>query len=241
MQKESIHGTWSSRWTFILAATGAAVGLGNIWKFPYIAGENGGGAFVLVYLVCIAMVGVPIMIAEVLLGRRGRQNPIGSLKVIAQESGASAVWQGLGVMGVVTGLLIMSFYSVIAGWALHYVFTTAVGSYTAITAGNAGGAFNQLLANPALLLGWHTLFSAMTFAVVAGGISKGLGSVAKYMMPFLFLALAVGIGAFGAHALESKLSPKYMETYDTANFYHFVHGLGWAISLFILSSIKSNS
>ena len=91
-EKKSIHGSWASRWVFILAATGSAVGLGNIWKFPYITGENGGGAFVLVYLLCIALVGIPIMIAEVFVGRRARQSPINALVDLAEESGKSTKW-----------------------------------------------------------------------------------------------------------------------------------------------------
>ena len=108
---QGIHGTWTSRWTFILAATGSAVGLGNIWKFPYITGENGGGAFVLVYLLCIALVGIPIMVAEVFLGLRGRKNPVNAVADLSHQIGASKRWAAIGVMGVLAGLLIMSFYT----------------------------------------------------------------------------------------------------------------------------------
>ena len=94
----SIHGQWSSRWAFILAATGSAVGLGNIWKFPYIAGEYGGGAFVLVYLFCVALIGIPIMMAEVMLGRRGRQSPINTMRTLAKEEGRHGIWSWIGWM-----------------------------------------------------------------------------------------------------------------------------------------------
>ena len=107
-RRKSIHGSWSGRLAFILAATGSAVGLGNIWKFPYIAGENGGGAFVLVYLACIAVIGIPIMMAEVLLGRRGRQSPINTMRTLAQEAGAHRLWTWLGAAGVLAGFLILS-------------------------------------------------------------------------------------------------------------------------------------
>ena len=113
--KKSLHGQWSNRWMFILAATGSAVGLGNIWKFPYITGENGGGAFVLVYLVCIALIGLPIMMAEILMGKRGRESPVGSVTSLAEEAGAPRAWRLVGWAGVVTGFLILSYYSVIAG------------------------------------------------------------------------------------------------------------------------------
>jgi neurotransmitter:Na+ symporter, NSS family len=114
----SIHGEWSSRWVFILATVGSAVGLGNIWKFPYITGEYGGGAFVLVYLACIALIGLPIMMAEIMLGRRGRQSPINTMLSLSEEAGASRLWGLVGWSGVVAGFLILSYYSVIAGWAL---------------------------------------------------------------------------------------------------------------------------
>ena len=140
-QRKSIHGQWSGRLAFILAATGSAVGLGNVWKFPYIAGENGGGAFVLIYLLCIAVIGIPIMMAEVLIGRRGRQSPINTMRDLAHEEGASPHWQWLGWAGVVAGFLILSYYSVIAGWALAYVFRAAAGLFTGLTAdgGHAQG------------------------------------------------------------------------------------------------------
>ena len=189
MTQHSKQGTWHSRWVFILMATGSAVGLGNIWKFPYITGENGGGAFVLVYLLCIALVGIPIMMAEVYLGRRGRQNPIDSLRTLALSANASTGWRAIGIMGVVAGLMIMSFYSVIVGWALHYVVSTGAGYFEGATAAQSGDFFAALLANKTALIFWHSIFCVMTFAVVAGGVTKTLAGVAKYMMPFLFLAL----------------------------------------------------
>ncbi|MDH5736688.1 MAG: sodium-dependent transporter, partial [Gammaproteobacteria bacterium] len=120
MAAESVHGMWSSRLMFILAATGSAVGLGNIWRFPYMAGENGGGAFVLIYLLCIALVGIPIMMAEILCGREGRQSPINTMKSLAKRSGASPLWESLGWLGALAGFVILSFYGVIAGWAMAY-------------------------------------------------------------------------------------------------------------------------
>ena len=111
---ESMHGMWSSRLMFILAAAGSAVGLGNIWRFPYVAGENGGGAFVLVYLACIAIIGIPVLMAEIILGRHGRSNPINGMVKIARESDTTKFWGLVGIMGVLAGLFIMSFYSAVA-------------------------------------------------------------------------------------------------------------------------------
>lgn len=213
MSQNPVHGTWSSRWTFVLAATGAAVGLGNIWKFPYITGENGGGAFVLIYLVCIALVGLPIMIAETMLGRRGRKNPIDAVSDIAVESQRSTRWAFIGRMGLIAGLLIMSFYSVVAGWSMHYVVTTALGNYNGANPEQVGSAFNQLLASPSTLVGWHTAFTLMTFGVVAAGVSKGLGSVAKYMMPFLFCALIILL-IYGFFAGDLKAAALFLFRFD---------------------------
>ena len=125
--RESTYGFWSSRWMFILAATGATAGLGNIWRFPYLAGENGGGAFVLVYLLCIALIGIPLMMAELLIGRRGRQNPYDSIRSVAAESGVSSRWAWLGLAGMLAGFLIFSLYSVVSGWVLAYLFHGAHG------------------------------------------------------------------------------------------------------------------
>lgn len=186
MTQKRIHGVWTNRWTFILAATGSAVGLGNIWKFPYIVGESGGGAFVLVYLLCILLIGLPVMMAEVLIGRRGRQSPINSMKSVTQEAGLHGVWTGVGWMGVVAGLMIMAFYSVVAGWVLKYIFATASGNFAQADGVRADGAFGALLAHQGEQLLWHSVFVVMTAAVVAAGVTRGLGMVARVMMPFLF-------------------------------------------------------
>jgi neurotransmitter:Na+ symporter, NSS family len=189
MLERGMHGQWNSNLTFLLTATGSAIGLGNIWKFPYITGEYGGSAFVLMYLVCIALVGLPIMVAETLLGRRGRLSPINGLRHVALESGRSARWQAVGYLGVMTGLLILSFYTVIAGWAMRYVWTTLSGAFSGQSAQQVGEHFNQLLQNPGAMVFWHSVFSVMTAGVVMAGVTKGLALVSRWMMPFLFAAL----------------------------------------------------
>ena len=172
--RTSIHGQWTSRTVFIMAATGSAVGLGNIWKFPYITGENGGGTFVLVYLLCIALIGIPIMMAEIMLGRRGKQSPINTMLALAKDEQRNPSWVWLGWMGVVAGFLILSYYSVIAGWAMSYVFRTGGGMFIGITADGANSIFADLVSDPERLLAWHTLFMLMTMIVVARGVKEGL-------------------------------------------------------------------
>lgn len=193
-QRKSIHGEWSSRWIFILAATGSAVGLGNIWKFPYITGENGGGAFVLVYLLCIALIGIPIMMSEVLLGRRGRQSPINTMRMLAQQEGRSKAWALLGWSGVLAGFLILSYYSVIAGWALSYIAKTASGTFVGLDAAAVGKVFSDFIADPVKLLVWHTLFMVLTMVVVARGVKRGLEVAIRFLMPALFVLLVIMVG-----------------------------------------------
>ncbi len=193
-ERSSVHGQWSSRFMFILAATGSAVGLGNIWKFPYITGENGGGAFVLVYLVCIAIVGIPIMIAEILMGRRGRRSPINTMRYLAEAEGVNPLWSLLGWGGVLAGFFILSYYSVIAGWALAYVFRAAGGVFTGATADGVQSIFNSLVDDPERLIAWHTLFMVMSMVVVARGVRHGLEKAVRILMPALLVLLLVLVG-----------------------------------------------
>jgi|TARA_B100000902_G_scaffold30808_1_gene36927 NSS family neurotransmitter:Na+ symporter len=217
-EKKSIHGTWSSRWTFILAATGSAVGLGNIWKFPYMAGDNGGGAFVLVYLACICIIGLPIMLGEIMIGRRGRSSPANSMKSLAAEANTTSAWTLLGATGALAGLLILSFYSVAAGWAMSYIFN----GFQNITAESSSSSFNNLLSSPSSLIFWHSLFITITVFIVARGILKGLEKWINTLMPMLFLIIlllciyAMQTGAFleGLRYLFmpdfSKINPQVM-------------------------------
>ncbi|WP_439886358.1 sodium-dependent transporter [Pseudomonas sp. MBLB4123] len=192
--KVSIHGAWASRWVFILAATGSAVGLGNIWKFPYMTGVYGGGAFVVMYLICIALVGVPIMLAETLIGRRGRQSPVNAMKSLAIEAGASRHWSLAALMGMVAALLILSFYSVVAGWSLEYILGMGSGRFEGISGEGAGAAFGGLTSDPWRLTLWHTLFMFLTALVIARGVVAGLERSLRIMMPLLFVLLLVLLG-----------------------------------------------
>lgn len=188
------HPMWSSRLMFILAATGSAVGLGNIWKFPYITGENGGGAFVLVYLACIMIVGIPIMMAEISLGRRGRSSPIRSLQTIIRAEKLSVAWSSIAWMGFLSAFLILSFYSVIGGWALDYTVKAATDSFSGIDAKGMGTLFGDLLANPPMLFIWHTLFMITVVIIVSQGIKSGLEKAVSFLMPILFILLLVMVG-----------------------------------------------
>lgn len=181
--------TWTKRWTFILAATGAAVGLGNIWKFPYITGENGGGAFVLVYLLCILALGIPIMMAETLLGRAGRANPIVAVRRLARNDGKSGWWSLVGAMGVLAGLMIIMYYSVVGGWALDYVMQSIQGTYFQADGLIAKANFGDLASDNNRQLIWHSLFLLLTAIVVGAGVTRGIGAAAEILMPLLIVIL----------------------------------------------------
>ena len=180
-RKLKSHGAWIGKWTFILAATGSAVGLGNIWGFPYKAGTNGGGAFVLIYLGCILIIGIPIMISEIILGRRSGNSPINAMRFIAIESNRSSSWQIVGWSGIFAGILILSFYSVIAGICLNYIFISATSS----GAISSPEQFSNIISSPVNLILWHTVFMILTALIVSAGIKDGIGRMVKILMPLL--------------------------------------------------------
>ena len=188
-QSESKHGMWSSRLMFIFAAAGSAVGLGNIWRFPYLAGENGGGVFVLAYLACIALIGLPILISEILLGRAGRQSPINAMVQLADVSKVSRNWQVIGWMGALAGFMILSFYAVIAGWAMAYVLEMMSGRFVGVDPAQAAASFETFISDPAQVVAWQTGFMILTIAIAARGVGRGLEVTVRYLMPALFFLL----------------------------------------------------
>ena len=201
--RTSLHGHWSSRMAFILAVTGSAVGLGNIWKFPYLAGVNGGGAFVLVYLLCVVGIGMPVMMSEILIGRRGRRNPVATMGLLGEEEGSSRHWRLVGGMGVLAGILILSYYSVIAGWTLAYTWKSAAGTFSGATAELVSAIFSEFTQNWVSVATSHTLFMAITVFVVARGVERGLEQAVRIMVPallvlmFILLGYSINSGHFG--------------------------------------------
>ncbi|MBZ9558310.1 MULTISPECIES: sodium-dependent transporter [Modicisalibacter] len=182
---------WSTRRAFILAVTGAAVGLGNIWRFPYVAGENGGSAFLLLYMLFVVLLGLPVMMAEILIGRAGRRSPMQSLGHLAREAGASPHWRWLGLFGVMTVFFILSFYSVVSGWSIEYLVESINGNFAGGTPQAIGANFNGFLADPLRMTFNHTLFMLLTMSVVAAGIAGGLEKLNNLLMPLLYLLLIV--------------------------------------------------
>lgn len=188
------HEGWSSRIVFLMAAVGAAVGLGNLWKFPYTAGISGGAAFVLVYLVAVAAIAVPIVMAELLIGRRGGMSPPNSFLALAREAGAHRGWRFVGWMNLLAVFLILSFYSVVAGWALAYVPKIALGHFSNASPEQVGAEFGALLASPGRLALLHAIFMVLTVSIVAIGLKRGIERAVRFLMPALLVMLLALVG-----------------------------------------------
>ncbi|MEE4218077.1 MAG: sodium-dependent transporter [Xanthomonadales bacterium] len=188
------HEKWTSRFTFLMAAVGAAVGLGNIWKFPYVTGQNGGSAFVLVYLVAVVFVALPILIAEIMLGRWGRQSPPNAMANVASSQKRSRHWSLIGWTGMLTAYLIATYYSVISGWAVAYIFKNGSGGFSSQDAPAIAAAFDTFLADPVALSTWHGVFMIIVTLIMLRGLKSGLEKAVKYLMPSLFILLLAMVG-----------------------------------------------
>ena len=185
---------WQSSVGFIAAAAGSAVGLGNIWKFPYVTGENGGGTFVLFYLLCVLILGLPIMIAEVAIGRTTQSSPVRAFGKLVGRS----PWQIVGALGVGAGILILSFYSVVAGWGLHYLFLALTTGFPRNNNPQTYVAlFDALVASTRLNILWHSIFMGITIAVMLRGIRGGIEKFANWGILGLLLLLG-GLAIYGA-------------------------------------------
>ena len=204
------HARWSSRAAFVLAATGSAVGLGNLWRFPTEAGMNGGGAFVLFYILCVALIALPLLLSETLIGRHGQRNTIASAVHLARQSGASPIWSALAVVGMIANTLILTFYGVVAGWVVYFIFVSGADLFSALAAGQPlAGAYADratediqammpnLFANPGLQIALQLLFMAATIFIVARGVKGGIEAAAVWLMPAFFILL-LGITVYAA-------------------------------------------
>jgi NSS family neurotransmitter:Na+ symporter len=175
---------WATKLGFVLAASGSAIGLGNIWRFPYKAGQYGGGAFMLAYIAAVFIIGIPIMIAEFIIGRSAQKSPVGAFKKLRK----SRFWPLVGLLGVLSGFVILSYYSVVGGWILKYIWES---TFHFFGQGTAGGVFEDFLANPLEQILWHGLFMLITVFIVRGGVISGIEKWSKILMPSLFVILAV--------------------------------------------------
>lgn len=184
MQQDRAH--WSNRLAFVLAASGSAIGLGNLWKFPYVAGTNGGGAFVLVYLVCIAVIGFPVLIAELFVGQQSQKNVVQSFEILHRRR---TPWRIAGWMGLVSAFLILSFYSVVGGWILDFEVRALLNQFATRSGEEVQTYLDTLFQSPIRVLFWHFVFMILTTAIVANGVNKGIERWVKILMPVLSLIL----------------------------------------------------
>lgn len=223
------RGQWSSRITFIFAATGSAVGLGNIWKFPYTAAENGGSSFILIYLICIFLIGLPVLCCEILLGRHGKRNTVNIFYRFHRDYATPLGWRIIGWIGIASGIMILSFYSVIAGWVGAYIFKSAAGAFDNMTAEAVNNIWGALLSNPEQLLIWHTAFMVLTAATLARGVRDGIERVVRYFMPLL-LILLIGLVIYNALTWDMQSTLKFMFSFepDKITPYVILEALGMA-------------
>jgi|TARA_B100001939_G_scaffold17810_1_gene14840 NSS family neurotransmitter:Na+ symporter len=228
---------------FIFAATGSAVGLGNIWKFPWMTAESGGGAFVLIYILSVIFLALPIMCAEILIGKRGKQNPVNTLRTLSTEASyytrdetdlslnrtvkvkkqfenndLFSNWELVGWMGIAAGVLILSFYSVIAGWTLSYIIKSITGSFVLITATGSTAKFEAFISDPEKLILWHTLFMILTCYIVSKGIKSGIEKAIKFLIPGLFILL-IGLAAHAStlSGFSDAMSYLFVADFDKIN------------------------
>ncbi|QGG47547.1 sodium-dependent transporter [Heliorestis convoluta] len=236
---------WASRIGFILAAAGSAVGLGNIWRFSYVAGEQGGAAFVFIYLIAILLIGYPLMVTEIAIGRKTQKNPIGAFKSLAPDT----PWWIVGALGVLTAFVILSFYSVVAGWSLAYTFKAFGGFVPGL---DYEGIFISHITDVYMPIFWHAAFMILTLVIIASGVVKGIQRWSKVLMPLLFailLALVVrgltleGAGAGVAFYLTPDFTEISGETFLTAlgqAFFTLSLGMGALITYGSYLSQKEN-
>jgi NSS family neurotransmitter:Na+ symporter len=187
-QDKSARGVWGSKVAFILAATGSAIGLGNIWRFPTMVSQNGGAVFVFVYILAVAFIGFTVMLAELTLGRHAQRNPVGAIDYIRPRS----PWKLIGYLGIVTGVCILSFYAVVAGWAAGYIFKTATGAFKGkLTAETTNQIFNNFSSDPIQVFLFFGLIMGLTIFIISKGVKKGIENWTKILMPVLFLLIVL--------------------------------------------------
>ena len=182
---------WSTRRAFLFASIGCAVGLGNLWRFPYITGENGGGAFIIIYLLCIVLFAAPLLMAEITIGRLGKKSAVATMRDFVKTKKISPLWLSIGWLAILIPALGLSYYSIVAGWSLAYMAMSASGAFAGITGEQSAEAFGALSGAPFVILFWHAIFMAMTTFIVAKGLRHGLERAVKFLMPALFASLVL--------------------------------------------------
>ena len=191
MQPTGERSNWSGRSGFLLAAIGGAIGLGNLWRFPYIAGDNGGGGFVLIYLGFVFLLGLPLVAAEILLGRRGHKSALASISKLIREENAHAGWKAIGILSMLIPFIALSYYAVVAAWAIDYLLLAISGGFSDLDGNSSPAVFVERTGRAGYQIMLHGAFLIMTVWIVANGVNKGIERAAKVFMPLLFLVIVV--------------------------------------------------
>ena len=189
MSQAAPHEQWSSRRGFLLAAIGFSVGLGNIWRFPYVVGENGGSAFVIIYLLCAFAIGLPLLVTELAIGRLGKSDPAGSYRAVAKKGGQSTAWGAVGTLAIACVFVVLSFYTVLSGWTFDYFVRGVTGTFNTLDAESSTAMFAGLMNNPWRLLFWHTVVNLFVIVIIRRGVQRGVEQAANVLMPILFGAM----------------------------------------------------
>lgn len=192
--QENSSTMWSSRTPFIMTAIGLAVGLGNLWRFPFIAGENGGAAFVLIYIACIFLLGFPVMMAELAIGRNGGHSALKTMDKLVDQSGVAKGWKAIGWMSVIIPFVGMSYYAVVTGWTLDYLLSAVSGRISGLDSAGSEAAFDGMLSSTVRLVVAHTIIMAGTIWILSRGLRFGLERAARFLLPTLFIFLVVMVG-----------------------------------------------
>jgi len=205
--------TWTSRSAFLMASVGCAVGLGNLWRFPYVVGENGGGAFVLVYIAFVFILGVPLIMSELAIGRAGKLSAVGTMTKLV-KMGHNPFWKSIGWISILVPLCGLTYYSVVAGWSLEYIFKAVSGQFTGVDAAGSDAIFQEAQDNWMVLMFWFSLFIFCTVMIIAKGINGGLEPAVKFMLPALFLiliflAIYAMVTGNAERAIEFLISPDF--------------------------------
>ncbi|WP_439634493.1 sodium-dependent transporter [Glycocaulis sp.] len=207
------HSTWGTRFGFLMAAIGSSVGLGNFWRFPYVAGENGGAAFIVIYLVCVVFIALPILMAELSVGRHARRSAVGSVQKMAFNAGAPGIWSVAGWVAMAGGIFILCFYSVVAGWVVAYVFQMATGQFMGLSTDVVAGRFEELIGDTNAVIGWHTAFMIVTVGIVSLGVTKGIERAVTILMP-LFFTMLLALVIYAAFTADMSAALAYLFTPD---------------------------
>ena len=203
MATDKKRDSWSNNFGFIMAAAGAAIGLGNIWRFAYTCGENGVGAFLIVYLACVFLIGLPVLIAELLIGRHAQRAGAGAFSQLVKKR--KKFWRYVGFVGILTGFLITSYYTIIAGWTLEYLWQSISGGLVDLNGAEASEAFfKTFMESDQRQIFWHVVFTLITIVILMGGVSGGIEKVAELLMPILLFIL-IGLAFYGLN-LESNMA-----------------------------------